>query len=259
MAKKITTGELKNGKIQFYVGGKVATIEQAKSYIKAFPNLVDKDKLKTPDLKRYLGAVKGGKARSEKYLRDDTGKMISKAMQDKFLKDFSKAKEKGIDIEQLLKDTNSKDYEDLFKKLPKLKKSLNNIFSETGVLQWYTINNSYNKVESYSGTNIYINDEILDKLNAIYFIENAWGLGKSYFDAMDASVKFHYKGMDNLYLEIPIEDNFENENYKDEGWKISFKGMEFYVSTLKDNKITEPKKSTKNVRKNKKSANKAKL
>lgn len=249
----IHTRKLKDGTIQFYNGSKKATIEETKQFIKANPSLIDKDSLKSTELRKYLGAVKGGKKRAANSFYDEAGKFITKSMQTKFIKELKELPKKGIDIDKMIELHGVKNITELFKKVPKLKKALAALMSDVGIHQWFNMNNVYNKLEDYTGKTILLNDEETDHLNAVYFIEEAWLLGKNYLGAMDAAVLFTYKGMNKLILTIPVEDDFINEDYEDQGFRIVFEGMEFYISTTK----AENKKKSR-LKKKKKSAAKTK-
>ena len=192
---------LKSGKLAFYNGRYKADAKEVKNFIKKNYEIIDPTKLQA-DQKRYLGAVKGGKARAAQSLTTKNGRFLPQSLQKKALQNL------GIDIEAMRKGKNLKTIREIFKDSPDLQKSFDKLISETGLELWYDSEKAVDKIQSYTGESIYINGVKVDRKEAVKRISSYAKKMKRKFDLYHPGVSFKL-----FYKNEELFINLDNEVY----------------------------------------------
>ena len=246
----IKTRLKKDGTVAFYNGRKLATTEEAKRYIKEsyktrdMPT-VDTSKL-SPELRKYAGAVKGGVSRSNSSLIDKKGHFIKKDFQKKVLKNMK------IDIEALKKAKNVGSLRELFKD-DNLKKRFDKVIL-TGVEAWFNSHSAIDKLQEFDGTEIYINRTLTSKPNATKKLSDVVKTCRRHFDAVDTIVRFVFRELEHLYINLPTKDDIleypdDDVSSFNEDW-----GSDVYVY-VSDKKTQKEMKEVKKANRKKKKIN----
>jgi len=215
----------KDGSYGFYDGRKKATTEQVKAHIKDNYLILDKEKL-SKENSSYLGRVKGGKNRAASAITDSKGKMLS----GKFKQQVEK--QLGVKLDELARLKGKENIKELFKEDKELKKKFDKIL-QTGITAYYNSHKAVEKVMTanvktftYNGEDV-SREEMAEKVSD--FITNI----QREFESVDCSIMFTYKGLDELIIELPDEEEIqESEKFElEESYNI-----EIYTSPLKKKK-----------------------
>ncbi len=216
-----TRSSIKNGKYVFHTGKKKATESEVKQYLKINHELkFSKAELDT-QYSRYLGAVRGGHKRADNSLRDAEGSFIPKDLQEQLVKQL------GIDIEKVREGKGFESYDKMFANHPAIKKQFDRI-QQTGIERTHNKSTAAKKIQEFKGK-IFINGKEVSNETAARRVNSTMNKLKRAFGSIDSSVKFRYKGVKELRINLPtqsvidesdgIQEFLENYEYGDD-WEI---------------------------------------
>lgn len=189
---------LKDGQYHFYEGKRKATEKQVREFIKKDYDVIRPEKLGA-ELRKYLGAVKGGKNRAAQALITKEGHFLPKYIQDRAIKNL------GIDIDQIRKDKDYKTIKEVFANDHALRNSFDKLISVTGLEMWYSEKKSMDKIDSYTGKNFILNGEKVTKDQMYKKVGQYARKLHRVFDVFDLALRFKYTGIDTLSIDLDPE------------------------------------------------------
>jgi hypothetical protein len=238
--KKILTSKVgKRGKLLIYADGKKATERERKEFLNKNYQLINKDTVSTEEWK-YVNRVKGGKERAKNSLTYK-GQFLSKTEQKKLIKE---AKKKGIDLEMIKQGNKAEGYSELFKNRPELKKSLDKIFTETGLPYWYSIWTWTAELDETERV-IFVHGEEVAKLQAKKLIDDVISILTQKYEPAGGIIKFTHIGIDKLFILDTLTAEAAEEMNEDDPRDLDEYANELilFISKPKNEKGKKSKKS----------------
>lgn len=198
------TKKLKDGTIQFYTGNKKATQDEIKTFVKQTGWQTINPDTVTPEIRRYIGAVKGGKNRAATSLVNSKGQYLPGYIQQAALKQM------GIDLEKLKEQNNLPAIRDIFRNDKNLQNRFDKIVNGTGTQLWYDDTKIIDKIDSFNGK-ILFNDgngfvekdkwEVVAEVNK--YIKKMRRKYKLYYPGI--SIPLRYTGLKQLKISLDFE------------------------------------------------------
>lgn len=215
----------KDGSYGFYDGRKKADPEQIKAHIKDNYQILDKDKLSKENA-TYLGRVKGGKNRAASAITDSKGKMLSGKYKQQVEKQL------GVNLDELARLKGKGSINELFREEKEIKEKFDKIL-ETGITAYYNSHKAVDRIMQANVKTFTLNgNEVTREEMADYVSEFLINI-QNEFESVDCSIMFTYKGLDELIIELPDEEEIqESEKFELE----EMYNIEIYTSPLKNKK-----------------------
>lgn len=215
----------KDGSYGFYDGRKKADPEQIKAHIKENYQILDKDKLSKENA-TYLGRVKGGKNRAASAITDSKGKMLSGKYKQQVEKQL------GVKLDDLARLKGKGSINELFRDEKEIKKKFDKIL-ETGITAYYNSHKAVDRIMQANVKTFTLNGNDVTREEMADYVSEFLINIQNEFESVDCSIMFTYKGLDELIIELPDEEEIqESEKFELE----EMYNIEIYTSPLKKKK-----------------------